>query len=36
MHITLDATRDGYLKLSALNVLLAPPGKPAEKAEPRP
>ena len=27
-HITLDATRDGDLKLSALNVMVAPPGKP--------
>ena len=36
-HITLDATRDGDQKLSALNVMVAPPGKPAgkpaEKAE---
>jgi hypothetical protein len=32
-HITLDATRDGDLKFSALNVMVAPPGKPAEKAE---
>lgn len=35
-HITLDATRDGDLKLSALNVMVAPPGKaagpPGEKA----
>jgi hypothetical protein len=30
-HITLDATRDGDLKLSALNVMVAPPGKPAGK-----
>jgi len=35
-HITLDATRDGDLKFSALNVMIAPPGKPAGKAEPRP
>jgi hypothetical protein len=35
-HISLDATRDGDLKFSALNVMVAPPGKPAEKAEPRP
>lgn len=31
-HITLDATRDGDLKLSALNVMVAPPGaKPGDK-----
>lgn len=30
-HIALDATRDGDLKLSALNVMVAPPGKPAGK-----
>lgn len=30
-HISLDATRDGDLKFSALNVMVAPPGKPAEK-----
>jgi len=30
-HISLDATRDGDLKLSALNVMIAPPGKPADK-----
>jgi hypothetical protein len=27
-HISLDATRDGDLKLSALNVVVAPPAKP--------
>jgi len=36
-HISLDATRDGDLKLSALNVMVAPAGKPggkpADKAE---
>lgn len=31
-HITLDATRDGDLKFSALNVMVAPPGKTAGKA----
>ena len=31
MHIALDATRDGDLKLSALNVMVAPLGKPAGK-----
>jgi hypothetical protein len=31
-HISVDATRDGDLKLSALNVLVAPPGKPADKS----
>jgi len=30
-HISLDATRDGDLKLSALNVMVAPPGKPGDK-----
>jgi len=30
-HITLDATRDGDQKLSALNVMVAPPGKAGEK-----
>lgn len=30
-HIALDATRDGDLKLSALNVMVAPLGKPAGK-----
>jgi hypothetical protein len=34
-HISLDATRDGDLKLSAVNVFVAPPGestgKPADK-----
>jgi hypothetical protein len=30
-HISLDATRDGDLKFSALNVMLAAPDKPAEK-----
>jgi len=30
-HISLDATRDGDLKLSALNVIVAPPDKPADK-----
>jgi len=30
-HITLDATRDGDLKLSALNVMAAPLGTPAGK-----
>jgi hypothetical protein len=34
MHISLDATRDGDLKLSALNVMVAPLNKPAEKAGP--
>ena len=36
-HISLDATRDGDLKFSALNVMVASPGKtadkPAQKAE---
>lgn len=36
-HISLDATREGDLKLSALNVIVAPlgkpGGKPADKAE---
>ena len=32
-HISLDATRDGDLKLSALNVIIAPPGKADEKAK---
>jgi hypothetical protein len=27
-HVTIDATRDGDLKLSALNVLIAPPATP--------
>jgi len=27
-HISLDATREGDLKLSALAVVVAPPGKP--------
>jgi hypothetical protein len=31
-HISLDATRDGDLKLSALNVMVAPPGKPEDKS----
>jgi len=35
-HITLDATRDGDLKFSALNVMVAPQGKTGEKAGPRP
>jgi hypothetical protein len=30
-HISLDATREGDLKLSALNVMVAPPGKPGDK-----
>lgn len=32
-HTSLDATRGGDLKLSALNVMVAPPGKPAGKSE---
>jgi multidrug efflux pump subunit AcrA (membrane-fusion protein) len=31
MHISLDATRDGDQKLSALNVIVAPPAKPGDK-----
>ena len=31
MHISLDATRDGDQKLSALTVMAAPPGKPGDK-----
>jgi hypothetical protein len=31
MHISLDATRDGDLKLSALNVMVPPPDKPGDK-----
>jgi hypothetical protein len=31
-HISLDATREGDLKLSALNVMVAPAGKPGAKA----
>jgi hypothetical protein len=31
MHISLDATRDGDLKLSALNVIAGAPGKPGDK-----
>jgi len=30
-HLTLDATRDGDLKLSALNVMVAPPPAKPEK-----
>jgi hypothetical protein len=33
VHISLDATRDGDLKLSALNVVVAPPGKPGDKPD---
>jgi hypothetical protein len=39
-HISLDATRDGDMKFSALNIMVAPPGKsadkPADKPQPRP
>jgi hypothetical protein len=31
-HISIDATRDGDLKFSALNVMLVPPGKAAGSA----
>jgi hypothetical protein len=31
-HISLDATRDGDLKLSALNVRVVASGKPGDKA----
>jgi hypothetical protein len=31
MHISLDATRDGDQKLSALNVMVASTGKPGDK-----
>jgi hypothetical protein len=31
-HLSLDATRDGDLKLSALNVMVAPPGQAADKS----
>ena len=31
VHISLDATRDGDQKLSALTVMAAPPGKPGDK-----
>jgi hypothetical protein len=35
-HISLDATRDGDLKLSALNVFIAPPGKTGDKPPDKP
>jgi hypothetical protein len=35
-HISLDATRDGDLKLSALNVMVGPPGKAAGKPDDKP
>jgi hypothetical protein len=35
-HISLDATRDGDLKLSALNVLVAPLGKAGDKPPDKP
>jgi hypothetical protein len=36
MHVSLDATRDGDQKLSALNVIVAPPGKPGDKPADKP
>ena len=35
-HITLEATRDGDQKFTAMNVMIALPGNLGEKAEPRP